>query len=90
MKSQPKYESHRITTLDRDGNLVSEDIVVVPVTVHMRVKLVLGLRYVIVGIAKIILKTSELLLSLAEWTTDRWVPAELLLKNQENVSEDSQ
>ena len=85
----PKYETHRITTLDANGNLVSEDIVVVPIHVHARVKLVLGLRYIIVGIAKIILRTSELLLSLAEWTTDKWVPAELLLKDQENVDEDA-
>jgi hypothetical protein len=87
MEQDPKtnqYPTETITTILENGTLASEEVVVVPRLMLMRVKFLFGVRAVVIWIANAILTLAEIMVNVTDKVTLRYIPKELLKMENED------
>lgn len=78
----PKYPTETVTTIAPDGSLRSEEFVIVPISISLRVKALLLIRDIACWVAMGMLGTAELLVDVVDRLTSRWIPQELRLESK--------
>lgn len=75
---KPQYESHLVTTVNPDGTLSTEEVVVVPVWIHWKVTFVWKVRSLGIWVAQKMLGIAEWVVDTADAFAIRNIPPELI------------